>query len=97
MYKIKNYDYLDSYEKIVSDKKYAESRQMIVLLIGESKKENEIPFLISLLGDEDIEGHVILALSNYKTRKIYQIMKEYKNHSQKWIRDIAIKYINEQR
>lgn len=94
LYKIKNYDYLDSYEKIVSNKKYAESRQMIVLLIGKSKKENEIPFLISLLGDEDIEGHVILALSNYKTREIYQIMKEYKNHSQKWIRDIAVKYLN---
>lgn len=94
LYKIKNYDYLDSYEKIVSNKKYAESRQMIVLLIGKSKKENEIPFLISLLGDKDIEGHVILALSNYKTREIYQIMKEYKNHSQKWIRDIAVKYLN---
>ena len=54
LYRVKNYDYMDEYEKIAKETKYASARQMVVALIGESKKEAEIPFLISLLLREKI-------------------------------------------
>ena len=93
LYRVKNYDYMDEYEKIAKETKYASARQIVVALIGESKKEAEIPFLISLLEDEEIEGHVIWALSNYRKSEVYEIMQKYIDHPRKWIRDIALKYV----
>ena len=83
LYRMKNYDYMDEYEKIAKETKYASARQMVVALIGESKKEAEIPFLISLLEDEEIEGHVIWALSNYRKSEVYEIMQKYIDHPRK--------------
>ena len=49
--------------------------------------------VIYILEDEEIEGHVIWELSNYRKSEVYEIMQKYTDHPRKWIRDIAIKYV----
>ena len=93
LYKIGDLNQLNEYEKIVVEKSFEESRQMIVLLIGKSKNENVVNFLLKQLGDKSIEGHVIKALSNYDSKEIFSIMQKYQEHPDKWVRNIALKYL----
>lgn len=93
LYLLKNYEYLDDYIKLIMDKSYGTSREMLILLVGESRKDFVIPYLIELCNDSTITGHVLTALSHYDDDKILSIMKEYTNHPKKWISDVAKKYL----
>lgn len=93
LYLLKNYKYLDDYIKLIMDKSYGTSREMLILLVGESRMDIVIPYLIELSNDNNVIGHVLTALSYYDDDKILPIMKKYINHPQKWISDIAQKYL----
>ncbi len=95
LYSLKNYEYLDDYIKLIMDKGYGSSREMLILLVGESGKEIVIPYLIKLSNDNTVVGHVLVALSHYDDGKIILIMKKHVNHPQKWISDTARKYLAE--
>ncbi len=93
LYSLKNYEYLDDYIKLIMDKSYGSSREMLILLVGESRMDMVIPYLIELSNDNSVIGHVLTALSHYDDGKITTIMKKHINHPQKWISDIANKYL----
>lgn len=93
LYKIKNYQYLLQYIELIQDKSYGSDRQMIVLLVGKSKKEEVIPILKELLNDPDVYGHALEALTNFSGEDIETIMMQYTDYKVTWVRNTAKKYL----
>lgn len=93
LYYIKNFRYLSQYIELIQNKNYGTARQMIVLLVGKSKKEEVIPVLKSLLNDPDVYGHALDALTNFSGEDIEDIMMQYINHKVTWVRNTAKKYL----
>lgn len=97
LYRMKRYKYLEQYISIIQDDSYGEARQMVVLLVGKSKKEKVIPVLKELLNDSTIEGHVVDALTNFSGEDIDCIMQKYVDSDIVWIRNIAKKYLKKEK
>lgn len=66
LYSLKRYKYLPEYIKIASDHRYGADRQMVVLLLGKSKKPEVVPVLLELTKDETVSGHAVKALTNFE-------------------------------
>ena len=93
LYTIKNYRYMEQYMTIIQEKRYGINRQMVVLLVGKSKKTEVIPVLKELLNDPDVHGHALNALANFLGEDIENIMRQYCNYEVTWIRNIAKRYL----
>ena len=93
LYLLKDYSRLNDYISIVMDRTYGKNREMLILLIGESKSLSVVPYLLDLLQNEEILGHVLIALSNFTIPEILPIMKKYTNHKIKWIAEVATDYV----
>jgi len=83
----------DEIIKIVKDKKHGSERQMFVVTLGKIKSEKAIPVLIKLLQDDDVCGHAIMALSNFKDEKLIPHIEPFLTHEKTWIRKKAEKAI----
>lgn len=92
LYVLKRYKYLPEYIKIVSDNRYGTNRQMVVLLLGKSKKPEVVPVLLELTCDKTVYGHAIEALTNFEGEQIVDVMQKYKDCDVKWISKVARKY-----
>ena len=79
------------------DKDYGINREMLILLVGESKINTNIPYLIELSKDDTVRGHVLAALSNYDDNRIMLLMEENVKNPKKWISDISKEYISKHR
>lgn len=93
LYSLKNYEYLKDYIKLIMNKSYGTSREMLILLVGESGRNIVVPYLIELSSDNTVIGHVLIALSYYDDDRILPLMKNHTNHPKKWIADIANEYL----
>lgn len=93
LYRLKNYSYLDDYVKLIMDQTLGTNREMIILLVGESKALSVIPYLLELAQDDEILGHVLIALTNFKDSRIITLMKKHTDHQKKWVADIAQNYL----
>lgn len=93
LYILKRYKYLPEYIKIVSDNRYGTDRQMVVLLLGKSKKPEVVPVLLELTCDKTVYGHAIEALTNFEGEQIVDVMQKYKDCDVKWISKVARKYL----
>ncbi|HOA78529.1 MAG TPA: HEAT repeat domain-containing protein [Bacilli bacterium] len=91
---IKDKRYEDEYIKIINDKKNGTSRQMFVLLLGRLKSAKAIDSFINLLDDEDINGHIIVAMKYYKNKDLIPYIEPFLNHEKAWIRREAKKAIS---
>ena len=97
IYQIGSTDYIDDYLKIVADKKYGISRQMIVLLLGKLKVEKAIPVLIALIDDADVTGHSINALGQFGKEDLRSCFERFLDHKNSYYRreaQKALKRIN---
>lgn len=97
LYSLKNYNFLNDYITIIMDRSYGDNREMLILLVGESKNQIVIPYLIELSHDSDVIGHVLSALSYFSDDRIIPIMQENAVHPQKWVSKIANKYLQKHR
>ena len=84
---------MDDYLRIIMDKEYDTNREMLILLVGESKQIIAVPYLKELSTDDVVIGHVLIALGNYYDDEIVSIMKKHTNHPIKWISDVAKQYL----
>lgn len=85
--------YVNDYIKIITNKKNGISRQMIVHGMGAFKEEKVKRTLIILLNDEEVNGHVIYALSKFKDKNLIQILIPFLEHKVIWKREEAKKAI----
>ena len=93
LYSLKHFKYLPQYLEIIENKSLGTARQMVVLLVGKSKKSNVIPVLKDLLNDPDVYGHALDALTNFSGQDIEEIMKSFQTCKIAWIRNTATKYL----
>lgn len=94
LYSLRNFIYITQYLDIILDKSYGDARQMLILLVGESRKEFVVPVLKELLNDSTVYGHALDALSNFTGADIETIMCEYRGCNVEWVREIAEKYLS---
>lgn len=94
---IMNKESLETMIKIAQETEHGIARQMIVVAIGKMKQIETLPVLLNLLNDEEITGHVIIALSNFKDQSIIPFIEPYMNHQVKWISNEAKKLIKKLR
>jgi len=78
--------YEDEYIKIVKNIKNGTSRQMVTIALGKLKSDKAIPVLISLLDDEEVNGHVVIALGYYKKPEFRKYIEPFLTHKKAWIR-----------
>lgn len=86
--------YIDDYLKIISDNLNGRSRQMLVYGMGAFKEDKVKEALISLLDDEEVNGHAIYALSKFKDISLIEKLERFLNHKVTWKRNEAKKAIS---
>lgn len=72
LYTLNKPKYINEYNRIVCDKRYGKSRQMMVLLLGRIKSESSVPLLLSKMYEEDhdILPQVIYSIGKYKKAEL---------------------------
>lgn len=79
-----------SYLTIVKNKeKYGISRQTVVLALAKMKDAEIDDVLISLLQDEEVDGHAIIALGKRRVAKAASLIRPFESHTNAWIRKEA--------
>ena len=68
---------------------------MIVSALGKSKDENVVPILIKLLDDEDVVGHALKALMEFRSDKLKHYFERFKDYKVAYIRNIAKKALTQ--
>lgn len=91
LYQIRSKKYIGDYLEIITNVEYCHSRQMVVLLVGKLKVENAIPILIKLLEDDDVKGHAIAALGEYKKEEFRKHFERFQDNKNSFIRREALK------
>lgn len=86
---------VDDLLEIISNKKYGTSRQMIVQYIYKFKDPRIVTKLISLLDDEDVQGHAIYALGRLKSKIALNNIKTFLTDSRTWLRNAAKKSVEQ--
>ena len=79
IYQVKSKNFVNEYVNIVSNKKFGQNRQMIVLLLGKLKEESVISVLIDLLEDEEVRLHAISALGEFKSEDFRCYFERFQN------------------
>lgn len=83
----------DEIARFVSDKTFGTSRQMFVLGLGRIKKPEAIHLLISLLDQEEVNGHAISALNKLKAVESIEKVRLLVNDPRAWVRTEAKKTV----
>lgn len=74
------------YIEIIKNKRYGTGRQMVVITLGKLRSTDAIPVFLDLLDDEDIDGHILVALGYYKDPGLIQYIEPFLKHKNTWIR-----------
>ena len=79
--------------KICLDIKAKRGRRSFVMLLGKKRYVIYAESLVSLLPDEDIDGHIISALNKMRASQYSTQILPYASHKITWIRNEAKRYI----
>lgn len=83
-------------EKVVNiclDKRAKRGRQSFVMLLGRKMYADYADKIISLLSDDDVDGHVIDTLYKMQVGGYSIYIEPFLNHNRTWIRNEAKRYI----
>jgi hypothetical protein len=84
---------VEIYKKISNEKRFGITRQMIVLALSKFDKAKVEDLLIDLLGDEDVNGHAVIALGRIKSAKSLPWLRQLGNSPKNWIKREAKKSV----
>ena len=79
------------YIKIASDKQLGIARQMLFLLFGAFKDNDYLTVMLDNIGDDDVNGHILSALSKYQDESLDKYFEPFLNDTRGWVRKIAVK------
>jgi hypothetical protein len=77
--------------ELVLDKRHGKAREMVTMALGNMKGPRAEDVLISLLADEEVAGHAIVALGKLKSKKSILAIERFQSHPKTWIRNAAKK------
>ena len=78
---------------ICLDRRAKRGRQSFVMLLNKKAYCDYSERIISLLSDDDVEGHVIYSLYRMQAGQYNELIKPFLNHKRTWIRNEAKRYI----
>lgn len=84
---------IDKIVDICLDKRAKRGRQSFVMLLGRKVYADYADKIVSLLSDDDVDGHVIDSLYKMQVGGYSIYIKPFLNHNRKWIKNEAEKYI----
>lgn len=79
----------EAYINIIKNKSYGTTRQMFVVTLGKLRSKKALPALINLLEDEEVNGHVIVALGYYHDPGLSKYIVPFLESSIAWKRKEA--------
>jgi HEAT repeat protein len=74
---------------LVSDSTNGRSRQMLVEALGRMKNPRAVDLAISLLDEEEVAGHAIVALRKLRAKRARPFIEPFLKHPMPWIRNEA--------
>jgi hypothetical protein len=77
--------------RLAADLRYGKARQMVVLGLGKLKGARVVNALMSLLGDEAVEGHAVMSLGKLRAKEARPRLETLLHHPQTWLRKEAKK------
>lgn len=77
LYTLASKKYKKEYINIIANPEYGISRQMLVLLVGKLKIEEAIPTLVTLLDDDSVTAHALIALGKYKKPEFREYFERF--------------------
>lgn len=87
--------YKDDYIRFArSDKFDSRDKQCLYTPLGRLKDEDYVKIIIDALGDENVSGHALSALENYKDEKYDKYFEPFLNDKRKWVKKIAERRLN---
>ena len=93
-YKIKFSDeQIDIIINICLDERVKRGRQSFVMLLNKKAYSKHSKRIISLLEDDDVDGHVIYTIYRMQAGEYVEKIKPFVNHKRTWIRNEAKRYI----
>ena len=66
---------------------------MLILALGNIQNDATYKFLTGLLDDQDLAGHVIMALGKNPRKDFVEIVTPFLEHEKEWIRNEAEKLL----
>lgn len=85
----------DDLVHLVQDKQYGKAREMLVLALGNMKDPRAVGVLMSMLDDEQVLGHAVMALGRLKAPAARVRLNELMQHTKEWVREEARKALRE--
>jgi len=77
--------------ELLQDTRHGASREMLAVSLGNMKDPSAQDVLIGLLDDNQITGHVIIALGKLKSEKARPAIEPFVSHPKAWVRKEAKK------
>jgi len=81
----------DGMIKLAMDRRYGRAREMVVVGLGKLKDSRVADVLMSLLADDEVVGHAVMALGKLRARMARSRIEPLLNHPKPWIRKEAKK------
>lgn len=79
--------------RICLDNKAKRGRQSFVMLLGKKIYHSYANRLVTLLDDDDVDGHVIDSLYKMGASEYVELIRPFLTHKQTWIKNEAKRYI----
>ncbi len=76
----------DEIAQLVQDTRYGKAREMLALALGNSRSPHAASVLISLLDDEQVVGHAVMALGKLKSAAARARLEQLQQHPTEWVR-----------
>lgn len=81
----------DEIMTLAQDPRYGKARQMVVLGLARSKDPRAVTLLVSLLDDEDVVAHAVMALGKIRPPGVRPLVERLLDHPQAFVRGEAKK------
>ncbi len=88
-----NKDQIDRIINICLNKKAKRGRQSFVMLLGRKMYRDYAEKIVSILSDEDVNGHVINTIYKMQAEQYVELIKPFLSYNRTWIRNEAKKYL----
>ena len=84
-------DVFEELVELAKDKTHGQAREMLMLALANMKNPQAVDVLIEFLKDDEVAGHVIMALGQLKAAKAQKAIEAFLGHQKTWIRKEASK------
>lgn len=79
----------DEIVELVRDKRHGRAREMLAVALANMKNPRAVDVLLSLLDDDEIAGHALIALRKLAPPEAREAIEQFVDHPKTWVRNEA--------